>query len=83
MKSAATTASAAPSVAVTTPISYPGLGANSRIGAHGNGSGNFDFDGRIDEVRVFNRAVSAGEILKFYQGSRVPGIRLIRWVETR
>jgi hypothetical protein len=71
------------SVAVTTPISYPGLGANSRIGAHGNGSGNFDFDGRIDDVRVFNRAVSAGEILKFYQGSRVPGIRLIRWVETR
>jgi hypothetical protein len=71
------------SVAVTTPISYPGLGANSRIGAHGNGNGNFDFDGRIDEVKVFNRAVTAGELLKLYQGSRVPGIRLIRWVETR
>ncbi len=47
--------------ATTSSISYT-LGANSFIGKHGNGETTFDFNGKIDDARVYNRALSATEI---------------------
>ena len=42
-------------------ISYT-QGANSFIGQHGNGNTAFDFAGKIDDARVYNRALTAAEI---------------------
>ncbi|NOU43388.1 MAG: DUF4347 domain-containing protein, partial [Methyloglobulus sp.] len=49
------------SLNTTDSISYA-LGTNSFIGKHGNGSTNFDFNGKIDDVRIYNRALGASEI---------------------
>ncbi|MCA9056446.1 MAG: hypothetical protein KDA75_21605, partial [Planctomycetaceae bacterium] len=47
----------------TQSISYSTGFANTRIGAHPNdGDPNFHFDGRIDEARIYTRALSATEI---------------------
>ena len=45
----------------STSISYT-QGANSFIGKHGNGQTAFDFNGKIDDARVYNRALTAGEV---------------------
>ncbi|MBK8278313.1 MAG: DUF4347 domain-containing protein [Nitrospira sp.] len=45
----------------STSISYT-QGANSFIGKHGNGQTAFDFNGRIDDARVYNRALTASEV---------------------
>ncbi len=45
----------------TSSISYA-LGANSFIGKHGNGDSTFDFTGKIDDARVYSRALTAAEI---------------------
>ncbi|MCK4634767.1 MAG: LamG domain-containing protein, partial [Candidatus Aenigmarchaeota archaeon] len=39
---------------------------NFYIGKQGDGNPNFDFDGSIDEVRIYNRALSADEINASY-----------------
>ena len=49
------------SAAITTSISYT-KGANTQIGRHGNGGTSFDFNGSMDDVRVYNRALTATEI---------------------
>ena len=49
------------STSTTSSISYT-LGANSYIGTHGNGDATFDFNGKIDEARVYNRVLSTNEI---------------------
>jgi len=48
----------------TESIDYANTGfSNSRIGAHANdGSTVFDFNGMIDEARIYNRALSEAEI---------------------
>lgn len=48
-------------VAASDSISYT-QGANSFIGKHGNGQTAFDFNGKIDDARVYNRALTAGEV---------------------
>ncbi|MDP2704968.1 MAG: LamG domain-containing protein [bacterium] len=52
-------------------ISYSGLGSNTFIGKHADGSTDFDFDGSIDEVRVYNRALSASEVQALYNSGAV------------
>ena len=37
-------------------------GSNTTIGAHGDGNINFDYEGLIDDVRVYSSALSAAEI---------------------
>jgi hypothetical protein len=49
------------------PIIYP-LGTDFVVGQHGNGVTSFDFDGNLDEVRVYNRALSDIEIGQLSQG---------------
>jgi trimeric autotransporter adhesin len=49
------------STSTTNSISYT-LGANSFIGKHGNGETIEDFNGKIDEARVYNRALTSTEI---------------------
>lgn len=39
-------------------IMYNGVGRNTYIGKHGNGQSDFNFIGMIDEVRVYNAAMS-------------------------
>jgi len=50
------------SAAVTDSISYT-LGADTYIGTHATGSTTYDFTGKIDEARIYDRALTAGEIL--------------------
>lgn len=45
-----------------TPISYNGLGQNTYVGRHGNGSSNYDLNGMIDDVRIYNGAMTNSEI---------------------
>lgn len=49
------------SVAASSSLAYT-LGANSFLGRHGNGDTTRDFVGRIDEARVYSRALTAAEI---------------------
>lgn len=46
----------------TQSIQYSGWGTNTFIGRHGNGDIDYDYTGIIDEIRVYNRALSALEI---------------------
>ena len=50
------------STAYTQPIVYGGLGQNTFIGKHGNGVDNYDFNGLIDDVCIYNRALSDQEV---------------------
>ncbi len=45
------------------------LGTGLYIGTHGNGSSNYNFNGFIDEVRVYNRDLSATEVKAIYEGN--------------
>lgn len=47
-------------------ISTSGSGFNNTIGTSFNTAGAYYFDGMIDEVRMYNRALSAAEVAKLY-----------------
>ena len=57
------------STAHTQSLSYVGLGSNTFIGKHGNGVGTYDFNGLIDDVSVYNRALSNQEVLDLFNNS--------------
>jgi hypothetical protein len=72
----------AASVSTTVTIPYGALGTKLVIGAHGNGQTTFDFTGKIDDVRVYNRALCAAEIQRVHGGlDPFEGVRIIEWVE--
>ncbi|MHA2060818.1 MAG: LamG domain-containing protein [Candidatus Sifarchaeia archaeon] len=53
----------------TESIDYSGQGSNTFIGRHGNGVVNSDLDGRIDEVKVYNFALTADQVkVEYNQG---------------
>ena len=54
------------STSTTASISYT-QGANSVIGGHGSGGVGYDFIGMIDDVRIYNRALTAGEVAALAQ----------------
>ena len=54
--------------ATKTPASYPAAG-NLTIG-NGPGSGNNNYNGKIDTVRVYSRALSPDEILRDYYAGK-------------
>jgi|GEM_PF-6736624 len=61
-------------------------GSNSNVFKIGEGvmdsSGGY-FDGRIDDVRVYSRALCPEEINAVYKGGRPTGVRILQWLETR
>lgn len=73
----------AASTAVSGGISYAGRGSNTRIASHGNSGTTTDLTGRIDDVRIFNRAMTPEEVYYLYRGTRINGVRILKWVETR
>lgn len=54
----------------STSIGYQKVGKNTIIGKHGNGKTEFGFMGRIDEVRVYNRPVSADYVKLCYMNQK-------------
>jgi hypothetical protein len=56
------------SAANVTNLSYPST-RNFWVGRNGNTSTAYDYDGNVDEVRVYNRALTPGEILSLAQGA--------------
>jgi hypothetical protein len=46
---------------------YP-LGTDLFVGQHGNGVSGFNFDGNIDDVRIYGRVLSDTEIAQLAQG---------------
>ncbi|MCP4379361.1 MAG: LamG domain-containing protein, partial [bacterium] len=46
----------------TESIAYSGLGTNTFIGGHANGSINYFFDGKIDDARIYDRALTVTEV---------------------
>ncbi len=42
------------------------IGEDFRIGSYGSGSAGQPFDGRVDDTRVYNRALTAGEVRQLY-----------------
>ena len=65
------------------PLTLSGVGSHTQLGAHGNGQTNHDFSGLLDDLRVYNRALSKDEIRTQFYGGWAPGPRIIQWVETR
>jgi hypothetical protein len=58
------------------------LGTKLVIGAHGNGQTSFDLTGRVDDVRVYNRALCATEVADIEEGGEpFGGVKIIKWVE--
>ena len=72
----------AASVSTTVTIPYGALGTKLVMGAHGNGQTTYDFTGKIDDVRVYHRALCASEIQAIHGGLQpFEGVRIIEWVE--
>jgi hypothetical protein len=70
------------SVSTTVTIPWSGLGTKTMLGTHGNGSTNFDFSGKIDDVRVYNRALCPAEVLDLKNGGGTfGGVKIIKWNE--
>jgi hypothetical protein len=69
------------STAVTIP--YTGLGTKLVVGAHGNGGTAFDFTGKIDDVRVYSRALCPADIQALHDlgSGAFGGVKIIKWVE--
>ncbi|MFQ5948115.1 MAG: DUF2341 domain-containing protein, partial [Acidimicrobiia bacterium] len=61
------------STTFTASISYAGLGTNTFIGTHGNAGLTWDFNGRIDEVRVSSVARNADWIKTEFNNMFDPG----------
>jgi hypothetical protein len=51
-------------------INYTGVGSNTLIGKHGNGKNNYNFTGRIDEVRVSKTLLTADWIKLCYMNQK-------------
>jgi hypothetical protein len=73
----------AASLSTTASIAWSGLGSNTVLGKHANGVTTVDFTGKIDDARVYTRALCAEEALQLYNGSNPPGVRVLQWVEVR
>ncbi|MBX3434119.1 MAG: LamG domain-containing protein [Pirellulales bacterium] len=71
------------STSAASAISYSGLGSVTRIGRHGHTSNSSDFTGRIDDVRIYSRAMTPEEVFTIYRGGRIDGLKILRWVEAR
>ncbi len=62
----------------TNSINYAGLGTDTYIGIHGNGKKVFNYNGQIDEVRVYNTSVSPAWIKLCFKNQKAHD-DLVRW----
>jgi hypothetical protein len=65
------------------PIVWEGLGTKTAIGRHGNEQTTFDFDGRIDDVRVYTRVLCPEEIETILGDGGFGGVRILKWQEAQ
>jgi hypothetical protein len=68
------------SVATAVAIQYSGLGSKTVIGAHGNGNTAMDFNGKIDDVRIYNRALCPSDVQILSSGG-FGGVKITKWYE--
>jgi|GEM_PF-2681629 len=54
-----------------------------RLGGRMNNPTGKYFDGKLDDVQLFDRALKLEEIFPIYKGGRPAGIRILKWVEVR
>jgi hypothetical protein len=59
-------------------IDYSRVGQNTFIGTHGNGSAEYNFSGRIDEVRVYRKSISADYIKLSFMNQKEQDA-LVKW----
>jgi hypothetical protein len=73
------------SLSTTSSISYSGLGPNILLGRHGNGQTNYNFTGKLDDVRIYSRALCPAAIQDIINdgGGAYQGVKVLQWVETR
>ena len=70
------------STSTTVTIPWSGLGTKTVVGAHGNGSTNYDWSGKIDDVRIYNRALCPTEIQQIKNlGGTFGGVKITKWIE--
>jgi Concanavalin A-like lectin/glucanases superfamily len=63
-------------------IPYSGLGTNLVVGRHGNNKSGWNFTGKIDDVRIYNRALCPLEIQALKNGGGTfGGVRITKWLE--
>lgn len=55
---------------ISAPNQTPGTGGDLVIGCYQNCSASYSFSGSIDDVRIYNRALSPGEILSIYNATK-------------
>jgi hypothetical protein len=51
---------------------------NLLVGRHGNGQQNWDFQGQLDDVRIYGRALQANEVQDLFGGTR-PQEVILQW----
>ncbi len=71
-------------LSTTASIVYTGQGSKTVIGAHGNGQTTYDFTGKIDDVRIYNRCLCPSDILAIKNaGGTFGGVKIVKWVEVQ
>jgi hypothetical protein len=59
-------------------IDYSRVGLNTFIGTHGNGTAGYNFSGRIDEVRVYRKSISAAYVKLSFMNQKEQDA-LVKW----
>jgi hypothetical protein len=69
-------------LSTTASIAYSGQGTKTVIGAHGNGQTTYDFTGKVDDMRIFNRALCPSEVQELKNaGGSFSGVKITKWIE--
>jgi Concanavalin A-like lectin/glucanases superfamily len=68
------------STATAVTLNYTGLGTKTVIGAHGSGSTTTDFNGKLDDVQIYSRALCPLEIQALHS-SGFGGVKITKWIE--
>ena len=72
------------SASTSTTVTFPwsGQGTKTVIGAYGNGQTTYDWNGKIDDMRIYNRARCPTEIQQVKSlGGTFGGVKITKWVE--
>lgn len=68
------------SVSTSVTIPWTGLGTKTVVGAHGNNGTTYDFNGKIDDVRIYNRSLCPSDIQTLSSGG-FGGVKITKWYE--